>query len=138
MACNEGSLITQEMLSWCNSKFDSHLALHDHAGKPVGDGRINQFKFFLLLEGFGGVAQHEVADGAVEVVRRLARVEGNCFLMKSQGLLRSSGFGERYGKSIVGKRVTGITLNQTSKYEFRVAEVTHAIITDGLVVFCFW
>ena len=78
-----------------------HLVFDDHAGQTIGDDGIDGLEFFLLLERLGGVAHHEVADGAIEVIGRLARVEGNCFLMKCNSFLCASSFGKRNSQAVV-------------------------------------
>jgi len=69
---------------------DLHLVFHDHAGKSVGDDGIDRLEVFLLLECLCGVAQHEVADRAVVVIGRFARVVDNRFLVKWNCLFGSS------------------------------------------------
>ena len=101
-----------------SKKSHLHLVLYDHAGEAFGDSRINRFEFLLLLECFGGVPHHKVANRAVVVIGRIARVERDCFLMKRNGLLCSPGFRKGHCEAVVGKRVLRVAFNQISKHEF--------------------
>ena len=121
----------------CPKRAPLHLSLHDHAGEAVGDGGVDRFQFFLLLECFGGVAHHEVADGAVEIVRRFARVERDRFLVKRDRFFRAPGFRKRDRETVVRERVVRTALDQATKDKLRVAQISHAIVADRLVVFRF-